>query len=191
MFLFKRINISKNNRVIRYSLRNAVDNTGFSLIEIAVVLFIISVGLVGILALITQNIQTESVNRNRLIASQLAQEGLALTKNIRGDNWLAGDHWSKGIEDADCSNCPDFEISFVIDHKGNKKMVSDIDEARLQTDGDGYYVHDDTYSDSRFKRMVTITSSSTASSSVSTKVKWTERDQVHTYVADTVLYNWR
>jgi prepilin-type N-terminal cleavage/methylation domain-containing protein len=170
---------------------NGAMEDGFTLIELMTVLFIVSIGLVGILGLIMYNIQTESVNRNRLIASQLAQEGLELTRNIRDDNWLAGNEWDKGIRDENCGGCSDFDIKFTIDYLGNKDFVTGIDDGRLQVNSDGYYVHNTALEDSHFKRVVTITSSSDASSSVSCRVQWTDRDRTYNYVADTVLYNWR
>ena len=164
---------------------------GFSLLEVITVLFIISLGLVGILALIVQNVQTETANRNKLIASQLAQEGLELARNMRGDNWLQGRGWSKGLNDNDCGGCPNYTMDYAMDYTGKKIEVNNIDEAVLQVNGEGYYVHDNTLEDSKFKRMITVDSSSVSSSSVSCKVKWKAHDRTHTYTADTVLYNWR
>jgi prepilin-type N-terminal cleavage/methylation domain-containing protein len=157
------------------------DNSGFSLIEIATALFVISVGLLGVLSLITQNIQAENVNKNKLIASQLAQEGLGLIRNQRDDNWLSTNSWDQEITPG----------TYIVDHTGKIESVSNIDNAGLQIDNDGYYVHDIAYDDSIFKRMITIESETTASTSVSCRVEWNERGRSIDYVADTVLYDWR
>lgn len=173
------------------SARSHKKRRGFSLIEVIVALFVVSVGLVGMISLVFYSTRGESVNRDRLIASQLAQEGVELTRNVREDNWLKGQNWYKGLQDPSCWGCPDHTIKFTIDYQDNQKMVSDIDEGTLQVEEGKYYVHDDSHPDSKFKRMITIESSSNASSSVSSKVQWEDRGETHTYVADTVLYNWR
>lgn len=157
------------------------DNSGFSLIEIATALFIISIGLLGVLSLITQNIQAENINKNKLTASQLAQEGLELVRNQRGDNWLTNDNWDEGITSDD----------YIADHTGVLEPVSSISEASLQMDDNGYYVHNNSHDDTIFRRMITIESASNASTSVSCRVEWSEKGRTLKYVADTVLYNWR
>lgn len=184
MFLFNCLKTKKNNRITHYALRNAdalKDNNGFSLIEIATALFVISVGLLGVLSLITQNIQAENINKNKLTASQLAQEGLELVRNQRGDNWLSTNDWDEGITPDD----------YRVDHTGVIESVNSIDEAQLQQDEDGYYVHNTDHDDSIFRRMITIESSTDASSSISCQVEWSEKGRTLEYVADTVLYDWR
>lgn len=175
---------NKTKKIIAEAV-NIKKNNGFSLIEVATALFVISVGLVGILSLISQNIQAENVNKNKLIASQLAQEGLELVRNRRGDNWLTDNDWNDGIT----------EDNYIVDYTGKIQYVAGIENAVLQMNNEGYYVHDGSYSDTIFKRMIIIESSSTAtataSSSVSCHVKWNDRGRNFDYVADTVLYNWR
>ena len=63
---------------------------GFSLIEILVVFFIVSVSLLGVLSLLIQNIQVQSINKNNLIASSLSQEGVELIRQVRDSNWRDG-----------------------------------------------------------------------------------------------------
>jgi prepilin-type N-terminal cleavage/methylation domain-containing protein len=165
---------------------NHKTKNGFSLIEVIVALFIISVGLVGMLGIIFQSIQAENVNENRLVASQLAQEGLELTRNVRDDNWLGSENWYHGISEPD-SNL----VKLRLDHKGNRSKINSIDEGALQINDEGYYVHNSAYPDSNFKRMIVVENKTDASSSVSCLVEWNERGRNNIYVADTILYNWR
>ncbi|MDD5071729.1 MAG: prepilin-type N-terminal cleavage/methylation domain-containing protein [Patescibacteria group bacterium] len=161
------------------------NNSGFSILEIAVVIFVIAMGLVGVLALITQNIQVEHINKNNLIASQLAQEGLELARNIRDNNWLAGESWGNGLAPG----------SYIVDYTGNISSVSGVSEAKLQRRDDvgeeGYYWHQLGDPNSLFSRLVTITQSSPESLNVSCLIQWQDRGQTYDYVADTVLYDWR
>ena len=70
---------------------------GFTLIEIITVLFVVSLGLIGVLSLIIQNIQSQSINRRSIIAYQLAQEGIELVRKTRDSNWANGDIWNKNL----------------------------------------------------------------------------------------------
>ena len=68
------------NKIIKHK-------NGFSLIEILAVLFIVSVALLGLVSLIIQNIQAQSINKNNLISYNLAQEGIELIRQTRDSNW--------------------------------------------------------------------------------------------------------
>lgn len=61
---------------------------GFTLLEAMVSIFILLVGVTGSLVLVSSGITNLNVSKNRLIASNLAQEGLEIVHNIRDNNWL-------------------------------------------------------------------------------------------------------
>lgn len=60
------------------------------MIEVVFSVFIMSVGLVATVGLILSSINNSIDSRNHTIASQLAQEGLELVRNIRDNNWASG-----------------------------------------------------------------------------------------------------
>ncbi|MFH1822647.1 MAG: prepilin-type N-terminal cleavage/methylation domain-containing protein [Patescibacteria group bacterium] len=167
------------------SLEKKYKKNGFSILEVIAAIFIISLGLIGVLSLILQNIQVQYVNRNMLIGTELAQEGIELIRNIRDDNWLAGRDWDNGLS-------PD---NYIIDYTGSISSVSGISEAKLQIRDDlgeeGFYWHEATDNNSIFSRLITITTIDTNSSLVSSLVSWSERGRTHQYQTDTILYNWR
>ena len=105
--------------------------SGFSILEIIVIVFIVSLGLLGILSLTTQNIRVQYINKNNLIASQLAQEGLELVRNIRDTNWtIEGSNWDTGLSAG----------TFKIDFDDNALQASSMEDAKLYIDGSGRYV---------------------------------------------------
>src|SRR3989338_8844037 len=74
------------------------NNSGISILEVIVATLIITIGMVGVLSLVIQNIQAQYINKNVLIASGLAQEGLELVRNVRDLNWLMpGNSWDQDI----------------------------------------------------------------------------------------------
>jgi type IV pilus modification protein PilV len=91
---------------------------GFSFIEVMVSVFLISVGLLAAMSLLTVGIRESMDSRNQMIASFLAQEGVELVRSLRDENWVnglssfEGTHFSKGdlqgqaldYKLGDCSN---------------------------------------------------------------------------------------
>lgn len=56
--------------------------------EVLVSLIIFTVGMTAAFALLINSVRLNSINKNRIIAVNLAQEGLEVVKNIRDTNWL-------------------------------------------------------------------------------------------------------
>ncbi len=74
------------------------NNSGISILEVVVAVMIISFGMVGVLSLVIQNVEAQYINKNVLMASGLAQEGLELVRNTRDFNWLTpGNSWNQDI----------------------------------------------------------------------------------------------
>lgn len=74
---------------------------GFTLIELVIAIFILSMGIVGIFnAFYMVNILTAD-STDRLVAIYLAQEGMEITRNIRDTNWLKMDQYCASN---DCTN---------------------------------------------------------------------------------------
>ena len=163
--------------------------TGFSLLETIVVLFIISVGLIGIVNLTISSLKAQTLNRNTLIAYQLAQEGLELIRNVRDTNHLSGNAW-----DDDITGSPS-GTKYRVDFASWPAGISDISEATLQlasSTNAGFYLHDSSSPNSLFSRMITITTAlGAASSTVESLVQWTEQGQLREYRLQTILYDWQ
>ena len=69
------------------SYKLKADTRGFSLIETLMALFVLMVGVIGSFAVVSQAIRTSPTARQELIAAQLAQEGIEISRNVR-DNTL-------------------------------------------------------------------------------------------------------
>lgn len=152
------------------------------MLEVIVALSIVTVGMLGVASLVTMNIQAQTVNRNRLIASMLAQEGLELVRNIRDTNWLDGSAWHDSLIG-----------TFTIDYDGTiDDLVNDISDpgARLNIDASGFYTHaaGDT---TPFRRLISVTDIDMESFAASSTVQWTDNKGTHSYVAETLFYNWK
>ena len=81
--------------------KNRNSKSGFTLIEIVLVLAITAVGFTAIYALYASNIKHETESRYEIIASNLAQEGVEIIRNKRDLEIMIGndmdDHWSPPV----------------------------------------------------------------------------------------------
>src|SRR3989338_3959528 len=115
------------------------NNSGISILEVIVAILIITIGMVGVLSLVIQNIQAQYINKNILIASGLAQEGLELVRNIRDLNWLTlGNAWNQSIV-GDGTYAVDYRGRISINAAVN--LISDADARLYINDINGLYTH--------------------------------------------------
>ncbi len=78
----QRSNRSKSGITARGNL------SGFSFMEVMTAMFVVSVGLVTVISLFSKGLINSAIDRDRIVAAGLAQEGVEIVKNIR-DNELA------------------------------------------------------------------------------------------------------
>ncbi len=66
----------------------------FSIIEVMIGIFVFSLGLISIYALLASSLNVNSYNRNAIIASQLAREQLEFVYNLRDTNYEKLQLWN-------------------------------------------------------------------------------------------------
>ncbi len=64
---------------------------GFSLLEVIFAMAIITSGIISILSLFSYNLKAETGNKNKLIATYLAQEAIEVVRQTRDNIWFSGD----------------------------------------------------------------------------------------------------
>lgn len=71
-----------------------VKNTkkGFSMGEAVISVFVVAIGLVATINLIVSGLSHSMDSRDHIIASQLAQGGVELVRNIRDNDWAVGNN---------------------------------------------------------------------------------------------------
>jgi len=81
---------------------------GFSIIEVLVGIFIFSLGLVSVFMLLSSSLNLNELNKNRIIASNLAREQLEHIRNIRDTNYQTLHAWNQKNPYGSFSNPDDF-----------------------------------------------------------------------------------
>jgi len=116
---------------------------GQSLIEVIVAIAILNIGLFSVWALFLNNYLGEREAEQRMVAVNLAREGLEIVRNIRDSNWLKVEDnttdngnpwfWDRNLNSGEYS----------VDYQNNEDLNS-VDNARLYLNSDGFYVNDST-----------------------------------------------
>jgi type II secretory pathway pseudopilin PulG len=159
---------------------------GFSLVEIITILFIVSLGLVGILSLIIQNIQSQSYNKNNLVAYQLAQEGVELVRKVRDSNWKASAPFDRNLSNG--QYYMDYLDATPQAHNSSVPL-----ELVLKQDENDFYFHDlnSTATSSPFSRLITLQKVGGSAVRTTVRVTWGERNRSYAYDLETLLYDWK
>lgn len=156
---------------------------GFTIIEVLIAVVVITVGILGVLAVIHQTISYMSLSSSKLIATYLTQEGMEIVRNIRDTNWLEGENWNSGLEEGD------YEADY------NDLSLSPFQDNRfLKIDPAGFYNYD-AGNQTKFKRKITISNPRQACGqnpclSVKVEVFWQQLGKEQRVTVEEYLYNW-
>ncbi len=177
---------------------NTSSQSGLSLLGVLVALLVLIVGITSIAQLNAQNKHYVSVNRTRLLAISLANEGLELTQAYRDTVWLEdpeGD-WAGELCDSDGS------IAIDADTDSSGVMISTSDFTLYQ-DSAGLFSHVPSDNPSQFQRRLTVdcdyedtafTSEDPDSNphiTVTSTVSWGDDiDNQNEVSLSTILYDW-
>ena len=169
---------------------------GFSVLEVMLAFSVITVGLLGVSSLAIQNAQVQSISKNYLVASMLAQEGLELVRNVRDTNFFRADQsydWEYG-QGANSATDIVQDGNYAIDYNlAIDSMPNDLtsDRTRLYLNG-GRYTHQTGAGSSNtpYRRLIFVTDHNPDYVEVRVAISWSERGRTHNYEAVTNLYNW-
>ncbi len=118
---------------------------GFTLMEVFIAISILSIGVVGAFGVLPAMIKNQTMNADTFLASQIANEGMELVRNLRDNNWLKEQDWKTGL--TDCIGGCEIDYNDVVLQNNLNRF--------LQKDSNGFYNYE-TGSNSKFKRKITI-----------------------------------
>lgn len=163
---------------------------GFTIIEVMMAIFVLTVAVGGSFALIQQTLVAASINQQKLIAYYLAQEGIEIVRNIRDSNWLEKRNvpdtpWDDGISE---DMLIDQSRKYLVAH--NESELISFGDMVLNLDNGGFYSYSPG-TPTRFKREITITKTDIDNFKVLVKIQWSERGRIHNIEVIEHLYNWK
>lgn len=158
-------------------------NKGFTLLEVIIAIFVITIGVVGVFAFLQNTVFSGATIENQLAVAYLAQEGVEIVRSIRDTNYVriargGGGNWDDGLK-----GCPGDE------YQGDYLDVSlqCFSGGSLNRSGN-FYVHG-AGTPTIFQRKITISPSGDRLDT-SVEIRWQEQGNPHTFVVATELYNW-
>ena len=173
-------------------------DAGFTLLEVMMAVFVVTVGIIGIFTVI-QNLSIQSsYSSNRLIAIYLAQEGMEIIRNVRDTNWLEQQSnpenpWEEGLTGCSVGCEVDYLCTTVEDpsitNPNGHLCLALYSGSLLKIDVNGFYNYS-SGTDTKFKRKITITEESTDNLKVEVLVNWQERGKNYEFKIMEKLYKW-
>ena|SRR3989344_2044476 len=167
-----------------YSVENNQRMAGFTLIETIVAVGVIMIGLVSALGAITTALFYVSNIQNRLIAANLAAEGVEIVRNIRDNNWLQNLSWNSGLNDgnyqAACQLASCNSISFS-SYSGNPLLFDSASGLYNYASGDN----------TSYTRKISIANLSNYEIRVISDITWQRRGIIFNISAEDHLFNWK
>ncbi|MFH1582250.1 MAG: prepilin-type N-terminal cleavage/methylation domain-containing protein [bacterium] len=162
---------------------------GFTLIEVLFGIFILTVSAFGAFSLIQSNLVSASLNKSKLTAYYLSQEGIELVRNIRDGNWLEkrtipGVNWNDGLDVGEWEI--DYNDGSLIAYSGRYLYIEDATKLFA-------YINEPSANDekSKFQRKITISNLGAEIIEASVIIYWAERGRTHEVEVISHLSNWR
>ena len=152
---------------------------GFSLLEVIIATFVITIGIVAVVNLVGSAIGSVAISESQVIATNLCQEGLEVVRNIRDSNWDAGELWNNGLSSGD----------HRIEYNSNN-LLSLSGNLALKLDSNGYYQYS-SGNDTLFHRKITVNNINDHEIDVISEVSWSQRGKSFDVSAKIKLYDWR
>src|SRR3989344_1350358 len=173
----------------KYQLNKPFDvaqGKGFSLLETTIAIAILVAAIIGPMALSSQSIRSASVAKNTITASNLAQEGLELVKNIRLNNRLSDPkkNWMNGLATCGSAN------GCFIDPKDLTVGACSANCAPLQFDDTLDLYNYDSGLDTMFVRIIRTSDVGSDEVKVSSSVRWSDRFGNHDFTLSTSMLDW-
>ena len=158
--------------------KQSIKQKGFSLLDVIVAIFIVTVGLVAVSTLVNSSLRAVSAAENKIIASGLAQEGIETVRFLRG---ASGD-WNAWFGSASTG---DYRIQY------NSSNLEPYADSFLLVDPAVSLYQYTSGNPSIFKRKISITSVSSQEVVVKSIITWADRGTSYSLEVEDRLWNWK
>ncbi|MEK7125069.1 MAG: prepilin-type N-terminal cleavage/methylation domain-containing protein [Patescibacteria group bacterium] len=168
--------------VQRYFSRKDINHSqkGFTLVEVLTALFVLTVGIVPIVAVgFSARRIAVSVEHN-LVAAMLAQEGVEVVRAIRDTNWIASAPFDAGLADGEYEVV--WNSTATMPYAGRFFSISPVG---IYSYGAG--------TTTKFQRKISLNKGSAIDRSlkVTSTVFWNEHQSSKSVAIEDHLFNWR
>lgn len=176
---------------------NKINNRkGFTLIEILVVIFIFSAGILTVYRVIPGIVNITTINSSRVTATYLAQEGIEIVKNVRDGNWLQGAAWNADFSPCLVPNSCEFDYdcaSSTTPGEGTNPCFKAYSSSHyLKNNNTTGFFNYNSGIVTKFKRKITIDEDNPPDddATVTVDVFWSEKGKSYNISVQEKVYNW-
>ncbi len=155
----------------------------FSLIEVLIALLVLVIALSGTSALLIRTMSDVSIITSKLIAANLAQEGIEIVRNIRDNNIANGTAWNSGLSAG----------TYIIDYTDNSLASCSGNNCKVKLSFDPkakLYSYKTGGSSSIYSRWINIEQISSNHIRVTSNVEWKIKSITFDFSAEDHLYNY-
>lgn len=157
-------------------------NSGFTIIETLVAIFILSMAVTATQFFLTSSIRSATTIKNNYMASLLAQEGMEVARNLRDSEWLATETFGNTLPDG------------AWNVQWNSQALIPFADVFLKKNAASGLFNYNGGADTIYKRRVDVATVLTVPPGIEKKimvtVSWKEFNQIKTLVAEEHLFNW-
>lgn len=175
-----------------------MQSKGFTIIELVISIFVLSVGVVGVFSAFSMMVILTADTADRLTATYLAQEGMEIVRNIRDNNWLKKDvSWTEGLTTVGA--CSDVNTGCRADYT-SPSMSGGYDVYLYLNKNNNFYDYDITGTKTKFRRKILIDTLPDLDQNilkVTVSVFWDQKPTILNFMQTTgsitteeTLYNW-
>ena len=154
------------------------NNKGFTLLETIVATGVIVGGIVPLLTLMNNSLVLSFSSQDRLIAANLAAEGIEVIRNIRDNNRLQSLLWNNGLSDGN------YNVSY-----NSLSVIPYVDIPLKINSSSGIYDYSIGSDQTIFKRIISITNLSAYEMRVISTVNWQRRNRPYSITVEDHLFN--
>jgi type II secretory pathway pseudopilin PulG len=161
--------------------------SGFTLVEVVLILIIVSIGLMAIISLALKSASLNNEKRNMFNSIFLTEEGLEIMNNIRDTNVIIPVEYNNWdliyipVANDQTFYKVDFETSMAT-------PINKIDEAPLFLDSNNFYSHTTSSTSTPFTRLIMVRTYETYSE-ITSWVRWTGKGENYDFRLVTQLYD--
>jgi type II secretory pathway pseudopilin PulG len=185
-FQVKKIIISKRKH----------DTSGFTVLETIVAIGILALAITATFSAAQSGLASSIESRDQVLAFYLAQEAVEMLRNARDENGIRGDSWLSGITEGSNPSCP-FGGSCTVDattKTWDQCPVSGCPNMRQNTTGTGIYGlygYDQNWSETQFKRTISLSSISATEILLTVTIEWGKASLPKQFKVKETLLNWQ
>lgn len=161
--------------------------SGFTLVEVVLILIMISIGLTAIMFLALKSASLNNEKRNMFNSIFLTEEGLEIMNNIRDTRLILLEPYNNW----DLISIPavDDQDFYKVDFDDPAATpINKIDEAPLWLDSSGFYSHTTSSTSTPFTRLIMVRTYETYSE-ITSWVRWTGKGENYDFRLVTHLYD--